>query len=248
MDEVYKQIPCSSCPLGAQPGLRQLDADQLAYMEDFKDREISLTRGEALIEEGQHTSRLYTLLEGVMIRFHSLEDGRRQIVNFMFPGDLVGLQAAFDEPARHSVESLTAARLCVFRNEDFVDLIGHQPRFGYDLTWLAAKEETALEGHMVSLGQRSAKERLTYLAVWLVDRALSTGVADDDRNLRVPITQTQIADMLGLSLVHTNRTIRQLEREGLVIWGSRKIRIPDMDRACEFAKFDRTHGRLRPFI
>lgn len=229
-------------------GLRELDPSQLAYMQEFKDGEIQLDRGDVLIEEGTSNTRLYTVLEGVLIRSRSLDDGRRQIVNFMFPGDLIGLQGAFDEPSSHAIEALVDARLCQFRRGDFERLIAQHPSLGYDITWLAAKEETALEGHIVSLGQRNARERVTYLAVWLLERALSTCLASDSNVLALPITQAQIADMLGLSLVHTNRTIRQLEREGLVEWKSRQVCVPDMKRAADFAQFDLENNRPRPFI
>lgn len=229
-------------------GLRELDPSQLAYMQEFKDGEIQLDRGDILIEEGASNTRLYTVLEGVLIRSRSLDDGRRQIVNFMFPGDLIGLQGAFDEPSSHAIEALVDARLCQFRRGDFERLIAQHPSLGYDITWLAAKEETALEGHIVSLGQRNARERVTYLAVWLLERALSTCLASDSNVLALPITQAQIADMLGLSLVHTNRTIRQLEREGLVEWKSRQVCVPDMKRAADFAQFDLESSRPRPFI
>lgn len=248
MHPVPNPIPCTKCPLQACPGLRKLDERQLAYMTEFKAGEAKLDRGEILIEQETESRHLYTVLEGVLMRYRTLEDGRRQIVNFMFPGDLAGLQGAFEEPASHTIETLLEARLCVFKRGDFADLIGQHPRLGYDLVWLAAKEERALEEHIVALGQRSAKERMAYLAVWLLDRALATGVSADDNVLHLPITQTQIADMLGLSLVHTNRTVRQLEREGLVIWKNREICVPDMAKACEFAQFDRNLEKVRPFI
>ncbi len=248
MHEVANPYSCENCPLQSRPGLRPLEPQQLAYMGEFKEGEIALEGGESLLEQGEEGSRLYTLIEGVLIRFRKLDDGRRQIVSFMFPGDLSGLQGAFDEPASHSVEALTNARLCTFKRRDFIELISQHPRLGYDITWLAAKEERLLEDHIVALGQRSARERVTYLAVWLVDRALETGLAARDNVLHLPIKQAQIADMLGLSLVHTNRTIRQLEREGLVIWKSREICVPDMDAACNVAQYDRDDASLRPFI
>lgn len=248
MELVADPIPCPRCPLQLCPGLRPLDARQLDYMQQFKEGELRVLRGDAVLQEGARSAHLYTLLSGVLIRFRSLEDGRRQIVNFMFPGDLVGLQGAFDQPAPHTVEGLMEARLCIFARDRFGDLIAQHPQLGYDLTWLAAKEETALEGHIVSLGQRSALERVTYLAVWLVDRALATGIAEEGNALKLSITQGQIADMLGLSLVHTNRTIRQLARDGIVEWRSGYIRVPDMERACEIAQFERQGGEQRPFI
>ena len=248
MHSVPNPVPCTQCPLQDCSGLRKLDERQLAYMTEFKAGEVRLDRGEILIEQETETRHLYTVLEGVLMRYRTLEDGRRQIVNFMFPGDLAGLQGAFEEPASHTIETLLDSRLCVFKRGDFSQLVGQHPRLGYDLVWLAAKEERALEEHIVALGQRSARERLTYLAVWLLDRALATGVSASDNILHLSITQTQIADMLGLSLVHTNRTVRQLEREGLVIWKNREICVPDMEKACEAAHFERSSQRPRPFI
>ena len=62
------------------------------------------------------------------------------------------------------------------------------------------------------------------------------------------ITQSQIADMLGLSLVHTNRTIKSLDRDGLVEWSSREICVPDMAKAAKFASFERSEQGHRPFV
>ena len=248
MENVVRAMACARCPLQDMPGLRRLDDQQIAYMQDFKDGEIRIERGEALIEQSQQLERLYTLTEGVLIRYRSLEDGRRQIVNFMFPGDLIGLQGAFDEPSEHSVEALTASRLCVFQRPNFENLIAKHPRFAYDVIWIAAQEESALEEHLVALGRRSAKERVAYLAVYLMDRAKGADMVGEDNRLSLPIRQAQIADMLGLSLVHTNRTIKALDRDGLVSWQPNAILVPDLPAASDFAQFERRSRRPKPFI
>ena len=248
MLNVARPIPCVSCPLLACPGLRDHRQEELLFIQEFKKGEIIADRGEIVLRQDADRKALYTVLEGILIRYRSLEDGRRQIVNFMFPGDLIGLQGMFDEPVSHTVEALLPARLCVFDHSRFFDLMVKQPRLGYDITWLGAKEETALEEHIVALGRRSAKERVAYLAVWLLERAIGTCLAEDEDTLKVTITQAQIADMLGLSLVHTNRTIKALEREKLVLWTQAAIRVPDLDAAIEFAQFERSTLRPRPFI
>lgn len=248
MRSVANPVPCRQCPLAACPGLRPHSDEEIPHIERFKTGEVSLERGEILIEQEVTKGGLFTLLEGIMMRYRSLPDGRRQVVNFMFPGDLIGLQGAFGEPASHSVEALLPARLCVFDSAKFFTLITAQPTLGYDITWLAAKEETALEEHLVALGRRSAKERVAYLAVWLINRARDTCMAGKGNRLEVTITQTQIADMLGLSLVHTNRTIKALERAGLVLWRQGAIEVPDFNATAEFAHSDPQREKPRPFL
>lgn len=248
MIPVANPVPCTRCPLAGCPGLRAHEPAEIPHIEAFKKGEVRIERGEVLIEETVTRGGLFTLLDGIMMRYRTLEDGRRQIVNIMFPGDLVGLQGAFGDPASHSAEALMPSRLCVFDGARYHDLIVAQPSLGYDITWLAAKEEMALEEHLVALGRRSAKERVAYLAVWLVERARSTCMLAPDGRLPVTITQSQLADMLGLSLVHTNRTIKALERQNLVLWRQSGISVPDPEKTAEFAHFDTAKERPRPFI
>ena len=243
-----KETPCRECPLQHCDSFRPLAEDKLDFLQDFKQGEIAFAKGDAVLTQGGKAPHLHTVLQGIVIRFRSLEDGRRQIVNFMFPGDLVGLQGAFDDDLSHSVEALIDARLCIFPRNDFHRLMSEHPKLGYDLVWLAAKEETALEEHLTAVGQRSAREKVTYLAVWLLDRALATGIADANNRLELPITQAQIADMLGLSLVHTNRTLKSLREEQLVEWSPGELCVKDMEAACEFAQYAPTRDRKRPFI
>lgn len=248
MITVANPVACRECPLAACPGLRPHAPEEIPHIQHFKTGEVRLERGELLIEQQVTKGGLFTLLDGVMMRSRSLEDGRRQIVNFMFPGDLIGLEGAFGEPASHSVEALLPSRLCVLDGPHFYDLIVAQPSLGYDITWLAAKEETALEEHLVALGRLSARERVAYLAVWLVKRARATCMAGGDDRIDITITQAQIADMLGLSLVHTNRTIKALERAGLVRWKQGWIEVSDLKAAAEFAHWDDTRERPRPYL
>ena len=241
------RIPCALCPLAACDGLRPLDPVQVAYMEGFKQGELSVDRGTQVLVQGQRSAHVFTLLEGVLIRYKLLEDGRRQIVNFMFPGDLIGLQAAMGEPLAHGVEALTEARLCVFARNRFAELVKSHPELSFDMIWLAAKEEAALEEHLVALGQRTARERIAYLAVFLVQRAKETGLTQGN-SVALSVTQTQIADMLGLSLVHTNRTLQILRQSNLIRWNLNEIHIGDMDAAREFSRFDHSQDARRPYL
>ncbi len=242
-----KRRKCLECPLLGCPGLRPLDTGQLKFMDQFKQGEFSIDKGTQSLVQGSISPHIYTVLEGVLFRFRILEDGRRQIVNFVFPGDLIGLQGAMDDPLLHGCEALSAATLCVFPRDRMTELFAEQPRLGYDLIWLAAKEEAALEEHLVSIGRRTAQERLVYLAIFLVERGMATGLAKQNA-LKLSITQGQISDTLGLSLVHTNRTLQALRKRKLVNWTLTEIQIPDMDRACDFAHYEGQPSSVRPYL
>ncbi len=241
-------VACPQCPLMDCQGLLPPDPPELAFLNEKKQGELHIDAGSRVVSQGDSATHVYTVLEGVLMRYRALDDGRAQIVNFMFPGDLIGLQGAFDDDLSHSIEALTPARLCTFERAQFHSIIGSYPRLGYDIVWLAAKEETALEEHIVALGRRNAREKVAYLAVWLLDRALATGVAMRDNRLALRITQTQIGGMLGLSQVHVNRTLRSLREDGLVDWRPTAIVVPDMEKASEFAQFEPRGDRGRPYI
>ena len=241
------KYPCLECPLLECEGLRPLDKGQLKFMQDFKQGEFTIDKGTQSLVQGSISPHIYTLLFGVLFRYRILEDGRRQIVNFVFPGDLIGLQGAMDDPLMHGCEALTDATLCVFSRDRIIELFAEQPRLGYDLTWLAAKEESALEEHLVSIGRRTAKERMVYLALFLIERGMATGMIKKD-TLEISITQGQISDTLGLSLVHTNRTLQALRKQGLVHWTLNSISIPDIAAARDFAHYEGGATGTRPYI
>lgn len=240
--------PCRQCPLLGCPGLKTPDRNRLEDIAGFKLGEIARARGEQVLHQGTKSAHVYTVLTGVLIRYRLLDDGRRQIINFLFPGDMAGLQSALDEPMTHGVEAMTDARLCVFPRNAFKRFLGQFHDLGFDLVWLAAKEEAALEEHLVALGQRNARERIAYLALFLVERARQTCLLDGDNRISLNVNQSQIADMLGLSLVHTNRSLQSLRKDGLVRWTLSSIEVPDPEAVRDFVKFDRLLTTKRPFI
>lgn len=241
-------VPCRQCPLGDCPGLIAHDADRIAVMESFKQGEMRLLRGAAVYLPGENPRVLGTVLEGLLLRYKLLADGRRQILNVMFPGDLVGLQAIFGEPHANGLEALTNARLCQFERDRFFDLVTNDSRFAYEVIWLAAEEEAALEEILAAVGQRSARERAAFLAVHFFERGIATGLVGADHRLGMPLSQLQIADILGLSLVHVNRTLGALRRDGLVIWAEGGIRIQDLNAARAYCQYEARRRTARPYL
>jgi len=208
------QLSCHQCALRAYGLFKPVTADELATINDMKKRHLQLPAGAEIIRAGDDSPELFTLYSGWAFRFKTLSDGRRQILNFLLPGDLLGLQASMFDAALHGIEALTEVQLCVLPRRDVWALFGSMPGLAFDVTWLGAREESIVDENLTSVGRRSAAERVAALIVSLYKRARILGLADAE-SFAFPLTQQHIADALGLSLVHTNKTLARLRRMGM---------------------------------
>ena len=241
------RYPCTSCPLVATRGFRPFSKDQLEFVSQFKTGEFTVDPGTTILAEGNHSPHVYTVLSGWGFRYKLLEDGRRQILNFLLPGDFVGLQASLLSEMHHSVEALTGMLLCVFERNRIWELYEQQPGLAFDLTWLAAREERMLDDHLLSVGQRSGEERAAYLLVFLFERARARELTKGDKMV-FPFSQPMVADALGLSLVHTNRILNRFMRDGHVALNKRQIELKNLNALRRIADWSDSTPSERPFI
>jgi CRP-like cAMP-binding protein len=211
-----KYVSCQACPLRALPLFITHSSTEVALIESMKREQVVVQADRSIIHEGQKNAALFTLLSGWAFRFKTLSDGRRQILNFLLPGDFIGVQQKMGDASAHGVQALTDTVLCVFQRNSLWDLHRSAPDLGFAVTWLTAHEESLVDDTLLSVGRRSAEERIATLLVVLYKRAAALSPDFDSRlGVPFPLTQRHIADGLGLSLVHTNKTLRKLERKGL---------------------------------
>jgi CRP-like cAMP-binding protein len=193
---------------------RPITDNELGVINDIKRDHIEVDAGMPIIRAGEDCPELYTLYAGWAFRFKVLPDGRRQILNFLLPGDLLGLQAAMFEAAQHGIEALTDVELCLLPRRKVWALFGQMPDLAFDVAWLGAREEGLVDENLTSVGRRTALERTAALIIALYKRARLLGLVSND-SFAFPLTQQHIADALGLSLVHTNKTLARLRRLGM---------------------------------
>ena len=210
-----KIVPCASCPLRPLPLFIDQTESERALIETLKRDQVVVLADRTLIHEGQADAPLYTVLSGWAFRFKTLSDGRRQILNFLLPGDFVGVQQKMGDTAAHGVHTLTDTVLCMFQRDALWELHRSAPALGFSVTWLTAHEEAVVDDALLSVGRRSAEERIATLLILLFKRAAALQPEGTVGGVPFPLTQQHIADALGLSLVHTNKTLRKLERRGL---------------------------------
>ena len=146
-----KRYPCEECPLRPLEVFRPFEKEELAFVSKFKRGELSVDKGATVLVEGTHSAHLFTVLSGWGFRYKLLPDGRRQILNYALPGDLVGLQGSVIGAMEHSVEALSPVVLCVFQRDGLTELYKRQPGLSFDVTWIASREERMLDEHLLLL-------------------------------------------------------------------------------------------------
>jgi CRP-like cAMP-binding protein len=209
------ETPCDDCRLRRLALFVDQTQEEFELVRSLKRRELRLGAVETVIHEGQTDAPLYTLLEGWAFRYKTLSDGRRQILSFLLAGDFIGVQQKMGDAAAHGVETLTDAVFCVFQRDALWELHRRSPTMGFNVTWLTAQEESMVDGNLLSVGRRNAEERIASLLILLFKRAAALQGDAGATGVPFPLTQQHVADGLGLSLVHTNKTLRKLEKRGL---------------------------------
>jgi CRP-like cAMP-binding protein len=227
---------------------RDFTREELSFISRFKTGELAVEKGATVLVEGSHSAHLYTVLSGWGFRYKLLPDGRRQILNYVMPGDLIGLQGSLMEEMQHSVEALSPMLLCVFEREQLHELYRKHPGLAYDITWLASREEQMLDENLLSLGRRTALERAAYLIAFICSRASSVELNGGGGALEIPITQQHVADTLGLSLVHTNKTLRKLIERKMIVWRDGGCEVLDIGGLIDLSRWEGPAETTRPLM
>lgn len=225
---------CRECPLRKCGAFQDFSAQTLAFMQRFKVGELKIEAGHQFLMEGQNSPQLFTALSGLGLRYKSLENGDRQVVNFIFPGDFIGLQAGVLGEMKHSVEATTEMTLCVFDRKDIWQVYKSEPERAFSLTWLAAVEEHLLGEALVAVGQRPGLERIAWALLRAYRRLSKLGLRTG-RSVPFPFLQRDVADALGLSLVHTNKTLASLRTRQLASWSDGRLTIADEDQLAKIS-------------
>jgi CRP-like cAMP-binding protein len=241
------RVRCFECPLRTRPAFIPKTDTEVDYIARLKRDHIRVPAGTDIIHPGQDNAEIYTIFAGWAFRYQELSDGRRQILNFLLPGDLIGLQSSLLDPAEHGVEALTPVELCVHPRQRMLQVFGDMPKLAFDITWLGAREQNLVDDTLTTVGQRSAAERVGAFILMLYRRADALGLVTNNSFL-FPLNQTHISDALGMSLVHTNKTIARLKRLGFFSIPNGSIVIHDPDGLAQFAQHEQNDFAPRPII
>ena len=224
--------------------LAVLSPAEIEVLRELQANPRRVVRGREIVAEGRRYDGLSILLDGVALRYRLLNDGRRQVLNIVLPGDFIGYPGCFFESALYSISALVECTVSPAPFSRFLHLFGSHPRLGAVIFWSLSCETAMYAEHLIGVGRRSALERVAHFLLEMLARLQAIGLADE-RSYRLPLTQELIADALGLSVQYVNQTLRQLREENLVAIDRQQVTIHNPEGLAALADFE--HGYIDRF-
>ncbi len=243
MDTVTGARRCGARFAADYPLLRKaarlcsLSSQETDYLAGLHQDLRSYAPHEELCRKGEILPWAYIICAGWAICYDLHPDGRRQIVAHLLPGDMAGFYLNFDEMADSHIESQTKLDVAVLDRSRVARLHEEMPRLGAALAWLHQRDAWILAEQVVRLGRRSAYERMAdfLLETWLRLKLIGEAA---DHNFKLPLTQGDLADTLGLSTVHVNRTLQRLRADGLISLADGRVMLLDAQRLKKVANYE----------
>jgi len=205
----------------------EFDATDLRNLELIVETERLVKKRKDLVLAGNPYRNLCFVKDGYAIRYKLLRSGKRQILNVILPGDVIGFPVSFFHRSIYSVVAVSDLTYNICPLDSYVRLCYEQPQFGLALSWLAADEAAIYAEHIVDLGRRTPLERLAHFLLEVHARLLAVGRAEKT-SFELPFSQEIMADVLGLSVPHLNRVMQQLRAEQLITTRSRLVELTGM--------------------
>nr|WP_279478888.1 Crp/Fnr family transcriptional regulator [Aureimonas sp. SK2] len=208
-------------------------------------RQRVLNSRDDVIAQGERPGFVNLVLEGFACRYKILPDGRRQILSFFIPGDLCDLHNDVLGVMDHSIGAISPLRIAQIGPDEIEALMTRLPRLRRAFWWNELVGEATTREWLTNLGQRTGAERVAHLLCETFVRMRSIGLVDETGACPFPITQADLSDALGISIVHTNRMLQDLRAEGLIVLKGRTLQVDDLNALMRLANFEPSYLHLR---
>jgi CRP-like cAMP-binding protein len=213
-----------------------LGEPDMAILRSLIETELTVRKRRDIVLDGYEFCKLCFIKDGFAARYKLLRNGKRQIVSFMLPGDVVGLPGSFFDRAAQSVIAATDMTLQVCSFDAFVTMCYRRPKFALMLSWLAVHEAATCAEHIINIGRRTPIERLAHFLLEIHSRLSMVGIAGEF-GFDLPFTQEMMSDALGLSVPHLNRTFARLRADGMITMSERRVEFCDIKAMQVLAHF-----------
>jgi len=224
---------CNRCLIRDHAPCRGVPEVLLNRLQRLRNKPSLLQPKTHLYRQGDTHGQLYLLYSGWVMLYKTLRTGKRHILRYALPGDFISLQSNLGAPMNHSAQSLTVTTLCSFPQRNIIEIMDNIPQFTTQLALLSARYYE----YQTAISHCSAQESIAFLFLDFYERMKLYDQNHSD-TLFLPITQEDIADTLGLTQVHVNRTLRQLAKQGILEFQHHLLKVTHHAALYELAGYE----------
>lgn len=223
----------------------RLSAVEIAIVEDIASHPIRIAARHEIVAEGAQPGQSCLLLDGFAARYNLIGDGRRQITAIHCGGEFVDLHSFLLSRMDHSVVALTSCVVAIVPHSRLSDIVETEPHLARMLWLLTLVDAAIYRRWLIAAGRKTSAGQIAHFLCEMYVRLSVTGKTEG-LSFRLPLSQGELGDTMGLSVVHVNRTVRELRERGLIAWQGDEVRILDWPRLARLAEFDPAYLDLRP--
>lgn len=227
-------------------GFSALSVDEMAVLAAATSDPRKVTPKTDIIREGDRPGPVFVILDGWACRYKILPNGARQVLGYLMPGDSCDLHVGLLAEMDHSIQVITPALVATIDRLDMDAILDAHRGIARALYIAQLIDEGIMRAWITSIGRRSSVERVAHLMCELYLRARNIGlIAGTD--LMLPLSQTLLADSLGMTSVHLNRVLKLLRESGSMSISRGVLHIRNPEKLIQIAGFDENylHRRLR---
>jgi CRP-like cAMP-binding protein len=212
------------------------------YRLPFDIREVAANR--YIAREGDRPPGATLIVAGLAYRHKVTIDGSRQILSVHIPGDFIDLEASLLRVADHNVQALTPCEIAIVPRAALLAVIEQYPRLARAMWVDTLIDASIYREWIVNVGRRDARSGMCHLLCEFARRLEGAGMAEPGGGYELPMTQEQLADALGITPVHVNRVLRDLDRDGLIVRDKRFVRLPNWEALRRVGGFSELYLHL----
>lgn len=200
--------------------------------------------GHDIVREGDQPDKCVLIVKGWACRYKTTAQGKRQIVSLHLPGDIPDLQSLFLPSMDHTLGALSGVEVAFIPHERLRAVSVSHPRLARALWRDTLIDASIYREWMLGLGRRNAVDQMGHLFCELHSRLDAVGMLNADHSFDLPITQADLSDALGMSLVHVSRSLQELRRTGLISWTNGRLQILDRPALAEQSDYNPAYLHL----
>lgn len=217
-----------------------LTADEMDALEDLQGSQVRVARGALQVHADAPQPSAYVLCDGWCLVFKKLANGERQVMDIRVPGDFIGIERILYRAGNIHTEAITEVVVRPIRSERLLSTFQSHERLGKALMWTVSRDMAVANEHLVDVAKRSSLERTAHFFLEVWKRLDMVGLAAHD-GYDCPLSQLDLADLLGMTAIHLNRVLRQLREANLTTFRDGRVTFGKIEKLIELTGFDVTY-------